>query len=400
MAMNGFQLFCVEPVTGASSTDTFNVQLLGIKLRSLAKKPLCAMLVAGTFSSWISHGYVEERMKHLKFPMMLLTVFQFSSVAGFSALNSWLSKRGASMAGKSKQEEPQRSRSRSRSGRQGGEGPSSSATKKGHVSIPWYVLLAQVLLVFGSQGISNMANRYLNYPTKIVFKASKLILIMLVGRMFFGKNYHLVEYLATLLLLAGLITINLADADAKTNGGSIVPAFDLGIVFIGISLCADAFIGPLQEYTLQRLHVKLNDMMLYVYCGATTLAVCGLVLEEITTQGRLGAELNELVADGNLVKALSAALLFGTLAFFGNLFVQTLIQQIGVLLTQTTLTIRQFTTICISFIFFPNPFLFQHGVGVALVFSGLIARMLWSNRAEVRRAIAGAPKAVSEKKDN
>ena len=106
--------------------------------------------------------------------------------------------------------------------------------------------------------------------------------------------------------------------------------------------------------------------------------------------GRLGAELNELVADGNLVKALSAArapatsiapqstggiaaacphtidqphnvlaarsiesvrrhydhyssvidtrvsvlapfqaLLFGTLAFFGNLFVQTLIQQIG-----------------------------------------------------------------------
>ena len=36
---------------------------------------------AGTFSSWISHGYVEERMKHLKFPMMLLTVFQFSSVA-------------------------------------------------------------------------------------------------------------------------------------------------------------------------------------------------------------------------------------------------------------------------------------------------------------------------------
>ena len=47
MAMNGFQLFCVEPVTGASSTDTFNVQLLGIKLRSLAKKPLCAMLVAG-----------------------------------------------------------------------------------------------------------------------------------------------------------------------------------------------------------------------------------------------------------------------------------------------------------------------------------------------------------------
>ena len=42
----------------------------------------------------------------------------------------------------------------------------------------------------------------------------------------------------------------------------------------------------------------------------------------------------------------------------------------------------------------------QHGVGVALVFSGLIARMLWSNRAEVRRAIAGAPKAVSKKKDN
>ena len=31
----------------------------------------------------------------------------------------------------------------------------------------------------------------------------------------------------------------------------------------------------MQEYTLQRLHVKLNDMMLYVYCGAAAGGTAG-----------------------------------------------------------------------------------------------------------------------------
>jgi hypothetical protein len=41
----------------------------------------------------------------------------------------------------------------------------------------------------------------MNYPTKLLFKASKLVPIMIVGRFVFQKQYHLCEWLASCLLV-------------------------------------------------------------------------------------------------------------------------------------------------------------------------------------------------------
>lgn len=49
------------------------------------------------------------------------------------------------------------------------------------------------MLVVLSQGVSNLANDYMSYPTKLLFKASKLIMIMVVGRCVIGRQYHAVE---------------------------------------------------------------------------------------------------------------------------------------------------------------------------------------------------------------
>jgi hypothetical protein len=49
------------------------------------------------------------------------------------------------------------------------------------------------VLVVLSQGVSNFANDYMSYPTKLLFKASKLIVIMIVGRCVIGGQYHALE---------------------------------------------------------------------------------------------------------------------------------------------------------------------------------------------------------------
>lgn len=51
----------------------------------------------------------------------------------------------------------------------------------------------QAVLVVLSQGVSNFANDYMSYPTKLLFKASKLIMIMAVGRCVIGRQYHVLE---------------------------------------------------------------------------------------------------------------------------------------------------------------------------------------------------------------
>ena len=55
----------------------------------------------------------------------------------------------------------------------------------------------QAVLVVLSQGVSNFANDYMSYPTKLLFKASKLIVIMVVGRCLIGRSYHTLEVRGT-----------------------------------------------------------------------------------------------------------------------------------------------------------------------------------------------------------
>lgn len=54
-------------------------------------------------------------------------------------------------------------------------------------------MVLQAVLVVLSQGVSNFANDYMSYPTKLLFKASKLIVIMVVGRCLIGRRYHMLE---------------------------------------------------------------------------------------------------------------------------------------------------------------------------------------------------------------
>ena len=90
------------------------------------------------------------------------------------------------------------------------------------------MLARQAVLVVLSQGVSNDANNHMSYPTKLLFKASKLVPIMLVGRFVFRRRYHALEWLATLLLVGGLYTVVIADAGgselrrraAATEGGA------------------------------------------------------------------------------------------------------------------------------------------------------------------------------------
>ncbi len=63
---------------------------------------------------------------------------------------------------------------------------------------------------------------------------------MLVGSMFMGKKYGLVEYMAMSSLTIGMIIFSVGDAIVRAS-------FPLrGVAFVLLALVADAFIGNVQ----------------------------------------------------------------------------------------------------------------------------------------------------------
>ena len=73
-----------------------------------------------------------------------------------------------------------------------------------------YVILAALQVVM--QGFTNLSMHYLNYPTKTLFKSSRVIVTMIVGVLVRRRTYLPMDYAVAFSMAIGLTTFVLADA--------------------------------------------------------------------------------------------------------------------------------------------------------------------------------------------
>lgn len=124
-----------------------------------------------------------------------------------------------------------------------------------------YTILAclQVLM----QGFTNLSMHYLNYPAKMLFKSSRILVTMLVGIVFRRLKYPRKDYAVGLSMAVGLTLFVLADA--KTS-----PVFDIhGVMIICVSLLADGAILNLQEHCMKTYSASHDELVFYSYVGAS-----------------------------------------------------------------------------------------------------------------------------------
>ncbi|KAK7834761.1 udp-galactose/udp-glucose transporter 4 [Quercus suber] len=118
---------------------------------------------------------------------------------------------------------------------------------------PWktYVKLSAILV--GSHGLTKGSLAILNYPAQIMFKSTKVLLVMIIGAFIPGlrSKYPIHEYISALLLIIGLILFTLADAYTSPNFSIF------GVVMILVALIMDAFLGNFKEIPTTRKVVTL-----------------------------------------------------------------------------------------------------------------------------------------------
>lgn len=357
--------------------EQYSITMCGVQLRRLGRLRLCALLAGGSFYSFYTHSRVEERVSQKGFDMWLLTAFQFASIALLStasqALGRWSQPAGST--GWPKASVLQRLRSFG----------ASSQTR---------LCLLQALVVFLSQAMANKSNQFLRdqYPTKMLVKASKLMLALCVRRFVFRLRSSYTEWLAGLFLAAGVGTL----AYSRYRDASGSQDYErIGLLCVFISLFGDAFLGPLQEYTFKAVPgLSLAGMMRLTY-GFSAVLVGSVYLAEQLLTGAGESGLSFAAKDSAMGAGSSVGLelmwevgpsvvLYGALSYIGNCFVQSMIQHFGLLLTLSTLTARQFVTIISSYygywggdnVIEQKPFGELQQLSVALVFTGSLLNLL------------------------
>lgn len=248
-------------------------------------------------------------------------------------------------------------------------------TKKSIIPLSKYASL--VVMFFVVSILNNYAlNFNISMPLHMIFRSGSLIANMLLGIILLKKQYSIREYISIVLISVGICICTLASATEKTKSktGENEENFDLfwwtiGIIMLSSALVLSAIMGLIQE-KLYKTHGKHPNEALY-YNHVLTLPMFLFLYQDIGQQIHI---FNESASFDLFLISLPIMWVY----LIGNTLTQYVcISSVFVLTTECTsltvtlvLTLRKFTSLIISIIYFQNPFTQMHWIGTAMVFFG------------------------------
>lgn len=226
------------------------------------------------------------------------------------------------------------------------------------------------LLSVGTIGLANQACEYLNMPVAQVLKSSKVIPVMLMGRLILGRTYTAAHYFAVLLISVGLSVFIVADTHVQPKL-SIV-----GLVLMLGSLVADALIGNFQEQLFKE-HPSMStseSMMwtkLFGFLGSSIVCLAS---------GSFFQVFYWVVYRHHSRNILIRIVGFGIVGVVGENFIMALVKRFGAVATVTTTTVRKGFSLFLSFLLFPKPFNMGYVLGALIMLSGIIMNIALKNK--------------------
>ncbi len=255
------------------------------------------------------------------------------------------------------------------------------------------------LLAFCPPALSNTmsswsqyaALKYVSFPEQTVFKSSKIIAVMMMGKALQGKAYPWSQYVDAMLITVGVVIFSLASkegAEDRDTHSEIV-----GLVLLAMYVSFDSFTAQYQDKVYQqygRDHVDPYQMMLGVNVSAICMTTFGLVVS-----GDIPVVWEFLLANPN---AAWYNLLTAITSASGQICIFYTIQQFGPIVFTTIMTTRQMLSICLSAAVFGHHMSVKALSGALLVFFVLFDQIRRKYRAssekkkvEPNRAVALVP---------
>ncbi|PNF23605.1 Adenosine 3'-phospho 5'-phosphosulfate transporter 1 [Cryptotermes secundus] len=213
------------------------------------------------------------------------------------------------------------------------------------------------------------ALKYVSFPTQVLAKASKIIPVMIMGKIVSRKKYEYYEYVTAVLISVGMAFFMLGSAD--DHKGVAVTTFS-GLILLASYMLFDSFTSNWQGELFSHYGMSSVQMM----CGVNLFS-CLFTAVSLAQQGGFIHSINFMT---EFPKFVFDCLVLSVCSAAGQLFIYYTIATFGPVVFVIIMTIRQGLAILLSC------FIYQHHItavgiiGVIIVFVSVFLRIYCNQR--------------------
>ena len=220
---------------------------------------------------------------------------------------------------------------------------------------------------------------YVSFPVQTVFKSSKIIPVMMMGKALKGTNYPFTQYIEAFLITVGVAIFSIASKSSDSDKSTQL----VGLMFLLGYICSDSFTSQWQDkiyVKYGRPNVDPYQMMLGVNISAICITTAGLIISGDIPVVVEFLKANPLALRYNIITAITSA--------SGQLCIFYTIKEFGPIVFTIIMTTRQMISICISSVVFGHSISLKAFTGAALVFSVLFYQIRRKYNAKLQAAAA------------
>ncbi|KAH6926514.1 hypothetical protein HPB50_019272 [Hyalomma asiaticum] len=214
------------------------------------------------------------------------------------------------------------------------------------------------------------ALKFVAFPTQVLAKASKVIPVMLMGRLVSRKSYEWHEYLLALAISVGMGLFLLS----RSTGSSSSPTSSSlsGLIILASYLVLDSFTSNWQSELFRTYRMSSAQMM----CGVNFFS-CLLTFVSLLQQGALTASLHFMF---RFHAFFYDCLLLSICSATGQLFVFHTIAQFGPVVFVVAMTVRQAVAVLLSCLIYGHRLGVLGIIGVLIVFGAVFSKIYLRQR--------------------
>ncbi|CAG0885626.1 unnamed protein product [Darwinula stevensoni] len=220
------------------------------------------------------------------------------------------------------------------------------------------------------------ALKFVSFPTQVLAKASKVIPVMIMGKIVSRKTYEFYEYFTAILISVGMTFFLLTNPENK-DIDTRTTTFSGCIILVGY-LVFDSFTSNWQGELFTRYRMSSLQMMCGVNIFSTTLTLVSLLQQ--------GSFFESLRFMFTFPAFFIDCVLLSMCSAIGQLFIYYTIHQFGAVVFIIIMTIRQAIAILLSVIIYQHPLSVEAFLGIILVFVAVFLRVYCSQRMKQLRA--------------
>lgn len=228
------------------------------------------------------------------------------------------------------------------------------------------------------------ALKFVSFPTQVLTKASKMIPVMLMGKLISRKTYPYYEYFVAVMLSVG-VSLFLLSAGSSSKKHAAETTVSGAVILLGYMLF-DSFTSNWQSELFKTYKMSAIQMMF-----GTNIFSSFFTMWSMIQGGNFFSSISFMI---NHPLFAYHALMLSLCSATGQLFIFFTIKTFGPIVFTIIMTTRQVLSILLSCVIYRHPLAGQAIVGVLIVFTALFLRIY----ARYRTANRNKGKGPSDKK--